>query len=300
MTNKAPDLADILQSQGADLVRSTYGPPPCLGPRVIVANRHAPAHEFLNPGTPDLMVMAVPHFQVTEALFHLGNGWRNHFCAEPGPLHVLPPDTRYAWRVNGKSLTVMLAFPMADVNALLKELDAPDPMAGLWAVMDRGFVDPMVYEIVMRLWMRTKAGEPCSALLLQSYQVAILSALTGRGRTCPAVANARTGLSSLKLKAVLDFIESRLGEDLGLPELAAVCGMSRFHFVRLFRQSTGHTPYRYLLLRRLEKARAMLIDSERPVAEVALDAGFGDAGHFSRTFARHVGMSPQRYRASAR
>jgi AraC family transcriptional regulator len=246
------------------------------------------------------MVMAVPHFHVTEALFNLGNGWRDHFCCEPQPLHVLPPDTPYAWRVNGKSLTVMLAFPMADVNAILKELDAPDPMASLWAVMDRGFVDPMVYEIIMRLWMRTRAGEPCSALLLQSYQVAILSALAGRGSARSTVSNVRTGLQSKKLSAVLDFIESRLGDDIGLSELAAVCEVSRFHFVRLFRQSTGYTPYRYLLLRRLEKARALLIASEMPVAQVGLEAGFGDAGHFSRTFARHIGMSPQRYRASVR
>ncbi|MDN8616274.1 AraC family transcriptional regulator [Variovorax ginsengisoli] len=268
--------------------------------RVIVANRYAPAHEFLNPGTPDLMVMAVPQFRVTEALFNLGTGWRDHFCSEPQPLHVLPPDTPYAWRVNGKSLTVMFAFPMTDVYAILKELDAPDPMSSLWAVMDRGFIDPMVYEIIMRLWMRTKAQEPCSTLLLQSYQVAILSALTGRGGARSADSKVRTGLSTNKLNAVLDLIEARLGDDLGLPELAGLCEMSRFHFVRLFRQSTGYTPYHYLLLRRLEKARVLLISSTMPVAEVALEAGFGDAGHFSRTFARHMGTSPQRFRASVR
>jgi AraC-like DNA-binding protein len=267
---------------------------------IVVANRHAPAHEFINPGTPHLCVMVVPHYRLTQALFDLGTGLRDHFCPEPQPVHVLPPDSAYRWTVNGSSMTVMLALPMAEVRSVLAELEYPDPMNALWSVMDRGFVEPMAYEIVLRLWALAKANKRCPALLLQSHMTCLLHALVVRGNTQPRRVSQTAGLNSAQLSSVIEMLEARMEEDLTLEELAAACGMTRFHFSRLFRQSTGYAPYRYLVIRRIEKARGLLLATDEAVSQIGVAVGFVDPGHFSRTFTRHVGVSPQRFRASAR
>lgn len=287
------DFADMLDRQAPGCVHHRLG---ARERSIVLAHRNAPAHEFSNPGTPHLGVMVVPHYQLTQARFDLGTGWREHFCPEPQPVHVLPPNTAYRWAVNGPSTIVMLALPMSDVQSVCSELDASDPMDKLWAVMDRGFVDPLVYELIMRLWAFTKSDRVCPPLLLQSHMTCMLHALLTRGGTTSAAMGHSAGLSKSKLKAVLEVMEARLDDDVGLDELAAVCAMTRYHFGRQFRQSTGYAPYQYLLRRRIEKARALLVSTDDGIGDIGLAVGFGDAGHFSRTFTRHVGLSPQRYR----
>jgi AraC family transcriptional regulator len=265
---------------------------------LVLAHCQAPAHEFHNPGTAHLGVMVVPHCRATQALFDLGNGWRDHFCPEPLSVHVLPPDTDYRWTVNGASTTVILALPIQEVREVLDELELADPMQRLWSVMDRGFVDPMVYELVMRLWGQVRLTAACPELLRQSYIACILHALAARG-SARRVASDR-GLSKTQLSAVLELIDQRLADTLTLDELASACRMSRFHFIRQFRLTTGQTPYQYLLRQRIEKARALLAGTALGVAHIGATVGFPDPAHFSRAFARHVGLSPQRYRAALR
>jgi len=79
-------------------------------------------------------------------------------------------------------------------------------------------------------------------------------------------------------------------------ELESITGLTRYDLARQFRIRLGTSPYRYLLMRRLEFARER-IHRERPLAEVALDAGFADQAHFTRAFRSTFGLTPGRYRA---
>jgi AraC-like DNA-binding protein len=79
-------------------------------------------------------------------------------------------------------------------------------------------------------------------------------------------------------------------------ELESVTGLTRYDLSRQFRIMFGTTPYRYLLMRRLEFARER-IHQERPLVEVALDVGFADQAHFTRAFRSAFGLTPARYRA---
>jgi AraC-like DNA-binding protein len=79
-------------------------------------------------------------------------------------------------------------------------------------------------------------------------------------------------------------------------ELEAVTGLTRYDLARQFRLMYGTSPYRYLLMRRLDDARR-LIARHRPLAEVALEAGFADQAHFTRMFKAAFGLTPARYRA---
>lgn len=96
------------------------------------------------------------------------------------------------------------------------------------------------------------------------------------------------------------FLESRAHEALGLEQAARELDLSPFHFLRLFRRALGVTPHQYLVRARLRRAARLLLDSERPITDVALDVGFADLSNFIRTFRRAAGVSPSAFRRAAR
>ncbi len=96
-----------------------------------------------------------------------------------------------------------------------------------------------------------------------------------------------------------DEMDRRYAERLDVPALAAVAHLSASRFGRVFKKVYGETPHRYLQRRRVERAMAMLRQTDRPVTQIAWDVGFASLGTFSRTFAAIVGRSPTEFRAQA-
>jgi AraC family transcriptional regulator len=92
------------------------------------------------------------------------------------------------------------------------------------------------------------------------------------------------------------FIADNYENDLSLAELARVGGMSTFHFAREFKRTTGTTPHQYLIKFRIERAKALLTESEIPLVEVSSRSGFSHQSHFTRLFRRLTGTTPQSYR----
>ena len=95
----------------------------------------------------------------------------------------------------------------------------------------------------------------------------------------------------------IDRIETGCHQPLSLADLADQAGFSPFHFLRVFRRVTGITPHRYLVGARLRLAARLLLDTRRPVTEIAYAVGFQDLSNFVRTFHRVVGASPRAFRA---
>ena len=94
------------------------------------------------------------------------------------------------------------------------------------------------------------------------------------------------------------FVESDAARPVQLQDLAAIAGMSKYHFLRVFRRLTGVTPHQYLISARMRRAALDLASSRRPVLDVALDAGFGDLSSFNNRFRATFGLTPTQYRAS--
>jgi AraC-like DNA-binding protein len=95
-----------------------------------------------------------------------------------------------------------------------------------------------------------------------------------------------------------DLIDARYREQLDVPALARAARLSTAHFSREFRRSFGETPHQYLLTRRLERAAALLRNTDRTVADICLTVGLRSVGSFTTSFGRAFGMSPTAYRAS--
>lgn len=105
-------------------------------------------------------------------------------------------------------------------------------------------------------------------------------------------------LDTFKLNKVKNFIEDRLAEDLSIADMAAVVHMSQFHFARAFKTATGTSPHRYLILRRIERAKVLLKVTRISIAEIAYGLGFANHSHFIAQFRKAVSTTPKSYRDS--
>lgn len=94
-----------------------------------------------------------------------------------------------------------------------------------------------------------------------------------------------------------DLADSRYWERLTVSDMARAAGLSRAHFSREFRKAFGESPHSYLLTRRLERAGALLRNTDRTVAEICFAVGLSSVGSFTSTFSRVYGRSPTAYRA---
>jgi AraC-like DNA-binding protein len=95
-----------------------------------------------------------------------------------------------------------------------------------------------------------------------------------------------------------DLVDVRYFEPIGVDDMARAAGLSRAHFSRRFRAAFGESPRAYLLTRRLERAAALLRNTDRSVAEICFSVGLSSVGSFTSSFTRTYGLAPGAYRAS--
>ena len=142
--------------------------------------------------------------------------------------------------------------------------------------------------------------EETSALFVDQMTTAIGTYLVqryGGQRNLPPV-RIRT-LSRSHEDLAKSILLENLEGDISISQVAEACGLSRGYFIRAFRETTGMTPYQWLLGERINRARALLRTSNAPLAEVAIACGFADQSHFTRVFATVVGTTPGQWRRSS-
>jgi AraC-like DNA-binding protein len=95
-----------------------------------------------------------------------------------------------------------------------------------------------------------------------------------------------------------DLVDARYMDAISVDDMARAAGLSRAHFSREFRRTFGESPYSYLLTRRLERAAALLRNTDRPVTDICFTVGLSSLGSFTTSFTRTYGKSPTEYRAA--
>jgi AraC family transcriptional regulator len=157
--------------------------------------------------------------------------------------------------------------------------------------------DPLVQHMGLALLEDAVAESPAGRIyadsIIQTLTLHLLKNYT-TANTVPEPAHG--GLSGYRLRRVREFIEANLEEDLSLAEIAAVAGLSQYHFARAFRKSMGLTPQNYLMQQRIESAKKLLTEPGLPLVEVSLRTGFKNQSHFTALFRKFTSFTPKAWR----
>lgn len=257
-----------------------------------------------------LRIMRVGGFTLTEGVHSEGTELQWHDHETPTICFVLKGAFTEMWRGGSllctrSTLKVTPAgerhcdqFSRGNVRGLLIEADAAQVAAirPYSAVLDQrvSFRDGLVSSIAWRVYdelHRTDAAAPIAIEGLLLELVATASRL-----------RERNGTSEVPrwLSTARDCIRDDLAARPSLAGLAAVVGVHPVTLARAFRRAYGCTVGEYIRRLRIERASQQLADTSRPLAEIALGAGFSDQSHFSNEFRRHTGFSPSRFRRAVR
>jgi AraC family transcriptional regulator len=162
-----------------------------------------------------------------------------------------------------------------------------------------GVRDPVMFQLLTALRDELRVENPAGRQYAESLGSAIVAHLSYKYNSSRCrLETHRGGLSPYGLKLVMEYVHANLGVDFGILELANLVQLNVDCFIRAFRESVGVPPHRYVVMRRIEHARALLRDRSLSIPEIAGGSGFGSQSSFTRAFRREMGLSPREYRMS--
>jgi AraC family transcriptional regulator len=230
--------------------------------------------------------------------------WRTPLCIREGsdadwtthPPAVwvrVPGDAQHgAWR--GCTELQLLFVTPAQVEAVL---GAPWDRTGLTQWRAPTFDLPLVGDVLTAMACDIEDGYPAGPLTGDSLVLALLTHLEGRAA---AASSPGPRVLGRRLAAVLDYVEANLTRPLMIAELAEVACVRPRRLADLFTAGTGCSPHRYVLQRRVERAKSLMRDPGLTVEQIARAVGFSDGSQLSKVFRRHMGETPGAYRRAAR
>lgn len=216
-----------------------------------------------------------------------GASSRHRFVYEPGDLSIWPAGLTDVWREERASEMVVVRVSPALLERATEESGHDSSRFSLSPRCQ--FRDPQLEHIAWALDAERAAGYPNGRLYLDSLGLAIAVHLIGHHATTQRLPR---GLTRLQRQRLVEYIEAHLGETLTLAQLADVVGISASHLKVLFRRSIGMPVHAYVVQRRVERARALLLNSDLPLSQVALEVGFAHQSHLARWMRRLLGVTP--------
>lgn len=226
---------------------------------------------------------------MAQVRFDFGGGVQT-FDLSAGALRVF--DGRRACRLNDWACRAARRI-MVDLDGA--QLDEPEMLLGLR--QDLEFRDDELAGVVRAMAREIAEGCPHGGLYAESLSASVVLRVA---RTHGRARRERGMLTAAQLRRVDELITDGGVGGPTLSALAAAAGYSKAHFVRLFRRATGTSPHRYVLQRRLEHAKRLIVISTLPLAEVASATGFASQSHLTSAFVRQYGCTPGETRREGR
>ncbi|PPD15514.1 MAG: hypothetical protein CTY25_05995 [Methylobacterium sp.] len=252
------------------------------------------AGDWSDAPTQDLVLCCVTSGR-TPMTMNIGVG-RRAAVMWPGSFFIIPPNfaTTFLVDVAHRGEFVALNFRRLLDATGGEESDLP-PDGDFGWLHGPFHTDKYTLSAMDALWREARSGNPHGSLGVDGTTLQLMGALLALRDAKPA-APARSGLAPWQLRRVFTLFEDRLADDIALPELAALVGLSPSHFCRAFARSTGMPPHRWRMRRRIERAKELLANGTLSVTNVALCLGFSTPQHFAAAFRAQVGTTPSDWR----
>lgn len=212
---------------------------------------------------------------------------QHQFFYTRGDVDLFPAGMSDVWHQDQASTSLMLELSPSLLRRAAADMGLDPDRASLEP--RHQLRDPKIEHIAWALDAERAASHPSGPLYVESLGLALAAHLLGRDTTPPSLPR---GLSKPQLRRVKEYVEDHLDQDLSLSRLAGVAAVSASHLKTLFKRSTGLTVHEYVIRRRVERAKALLLRGGVPVGQVALEAGFAHQSHLARWMRRVLGVTP--------
>ena len=217
-------------------------------------------------------------------------GWAVH-----GDIDIVPAGTPCVWEPDGPDTALIVGIDRGLIITAAEELGLHSDRL---EVLNRFQVrDSQIEHICWALKAEMESGYPGGHIVLDSLSTALAAALASRHSSLSAVPLcSKQTITGHALRRSLSFIEENLKRDLSLADIAQAAGLSVSHLKKTFRQATGVPVHRYVIQRRVERARMLLSQGKLSISEVAQESGFSHQSHLAKHMRRILGYLPKNAR----
>lgn len=207
-----------------------------------------------------------------------------------GDMDIVPSGSRICWEAEEEASLLLLQVSSVALASAAAQLGL-DPCHAVLAAQLQ-VRDTPLERILMAIESTLLAGGAIDPVLFDSLSLAATVRLLQRFADA-SPPRPLQALAPRKLRRVLEHVEAHLGERLSVARLAEVAGASPSHFAALFRRSTGESVHQYVLGRRIERARTLLMVNGVSISQTALEAGFAHQSHMASCMKRALGLTPR-------
>jgi AraC family transcriptional regulator len=267
----------MLQQDGIDIVHA------CVGPNLF--------QESKNP----LLKVAIPFGQASiQASWQTATGYQKQQHVRTGHISIMPAGMPYETRWQCRAEILILCLQPQLMASLAEEVVIGDHLEIIehWTANDL-----LIQQLGLQLRAELQSGSP-SPLYIDAFATVLATHLLRQYSTTKPCSLKSDQLSSHQLAHVVNYIDQNLESGLFLAELAQVVNMNLYRFARAFKQTMGISPHQYVLQRRVERAKVLLINTNLTLQDIGYQLGFSSQSHFTTAFRRSMGVTPKAFRAA--
>jgi AraC family transcriptional regulator len=223
-------------------------------------------------------------------------GRYTRYLSEPGSMTIVPAGDDHQFRTDRRTRVLVW---MIDPPWLQSLADPEWQQRGSMIEIVEAFNsrDAEFWSLGQHLAAQVLCPVPGSRLYAEALNMQLALQLLWNHSSLPRRnGNPAERLTDPRLRRVVDYIQSSLGNEISLSELAELAGLSPNYFLSAFRRATGKTPHRYLTERRVAKACELLHNPHRSIVDVSLAVGFSSQSHLTSVFRRYLKTTPAAYR----
>jgi AraC family transcriptional regulator len=289
---RRPADEEMARVLNAEPLRMVSGSDPSCG--AIAHWKHGALHDVVQPMANHVIMT---YIDTTQRLERRSGRAVATGVARPGVVTIIPAGTSARWDIAGAVDVVQLYLPQETLERISTEAGKAAP----GDLLERtGYGDPITSRLLLSAADALDGNNTLDAMFRQQLTdllaTRLLAAHVG-AHVAPRPVSG--GLSPRILRRAIERLCSESDADVSLAALAADAGLSRFHFCRAFKESTGLPPHVWLRQYRLEQAKAMLGDSSMSVIAVAVALGYASQTAFAAAFKKLTGLSPSEFRRLA-
>ena len=240
---------------------------------------------------PTQHVIAIQTKGMVEAERKLGDRYRREQI-RVGDVCLVPAYTRHWIRAEGTQGLILLGIePDAISKILPNDLD----IQNIELLPHFAQADPLIYHLVLSLKKALQLNTLDSRFYAESLSIALIAHLMQFYTAKNPITNDVLS-EDAQIKQAKDYIHAYLTEKLSLQAIADAVGMSKYHFCRIFKQSTGLSPWQYVIQQRIELAKQLLKNSQLSIWQISDRLGYSNSTQFTNFFRQHTGITPSDFR----